>query len=359
LVGAALASVLLLLFAPEWVVGLRGLDDLLTPAERAKQVTEERRSLLALLAAVGAAIGLYYTHLRHQLDRDSSQLSRDSNFTDRYTKAVEQLGHDSPDVQLGGIYALERIALDSVRDRGVISEVLSAFIREHSVRAPSSTAGPNEQHTHEVAPSKGLATAVQAALRVLGRRPRNDSTYPGADLTGADLSGAILAGLNLADAVLAGTNLAGGILAQADLTDAHLRLANLAQAELTEANLAGAFFARADLAGADLRDANLTGGSLTQANLTGADLSGANLSGVDLSHANLTDARLTDAVLIQAHLADADLRGADLTDADLTQANLTDARLAGADLTNVRLTDEQRKAARSMPAGTVPADPGL
>ena len=65
---------ILLLFGPEWLVGLRGLDDRLTAAERAKQVTEERRSLLALLAAVGAAIGLYYTHLRHQLERESSQL---------------------------------------------------------------------------------------------------------------------------------------------------------------------------------------------------------------------------------------------------------------------------------------------
>jgi hypothetical protein len=125
LVVAALAVVSLLLLAPQRLVDFRGMSKDFSPSERVKAVSEERRSILALLAAIGAAIGLYYTRLRH--DRD-----RDSNRTDRYTKAVEQLGHDSPDIQLGGIYALERIALDFVRDRGVMSEVLSAFIQEHT-----------------------------------------------------------------------------------------------------------------------------------------------------------------------------------------------------------------------------------
>ena len=33
--------------------------------------------------------------------------------TDRYTKAIEQLGSDKLDVRIGGIYALERVARDS------------------------------------------------------------------------------------------------------------------------------------------------------------------------------------------------------------------------------------------------------
>ena len=52
--------------------------------------------------------------------------------TDRYTKAVEQLGSDKLDVRIGGIYALERIARDSARDHPAVMEVLTAFIREHS-----------------------------------------------------------------------------------------------------------------------------------------------------------------------------------------------------------------------------------
>ena len=52
--------------------------------------------------------------------------------TDRYTRAIKQLGSDKLDVRIGGIYALERIARDSARDHTTVMEVLAAFIREHS-----------------------------------------------------------------------------------------------------------------------------------------------------------------------------------------------------------------------------------
>ena len=52
--------------------------------------------------------------------------------TDRYAKAIEQLGWDKLDVRVGGIYAIERVARDSARDHLTVMEVLTAFIREHS-----------------------------------------------------------------------------------------------------------------------------------------------------------------------------------------------------------------------------------
>jgi len=39
-----------------------------------------------------------------------AELTEQGQITDRYTKAVEQLGSDKLDVRIGGIYALERIA---------------------------------------------------------------------------------------------------------------------------------------------------------------------------------------------------------------------------------------------------------
>lgn len=59
-------------------------------------------------------------------------LTRQGLITDRYTKAVEQLGSKQLDVRIGGIYALELVARDSLRDHPTIMEVLGAFIREHS-----------------------------------------------------------------------------------------------------------------------------------------------------------------------------------------------------------------------------------
>jgi uncharacterized protein YjbI with pentapeptide repeats len=331
LVIAALVAVSLLLLAPEWLVDFRGLGDGLSPVDRVKAVTEERRSMLALLAAIGAAIGLYYTHLRHELDRDS-------NRTDRYTKAVEQLGHDSPDVQLGGIYALERIALDSVRDRVVISEVLSAFIRERAKTNPGhdSEHGPPDAGSERFA---GPTTVVRAALTVLARRPSNDLSYPGADLAGADLAGADVPGANLADADLSGADLTG-----ANLTFANLRHAKLVRADLTRANLFHASLIDADMFRANLADADLSGADLTAARMADADLALANLTGANLSVASLISARmvsadLTRADLTHANLADADLSDANLTDANLTRAYLTRANLSGANLSGANLTD--------------------
>jgi len=49
--------------------------------------------------------------------------------TDRYTQAIGQFGSGKPDVRIGGIYALERIAHDSPWDHPTVLEVLSALAR--------------------------------------------------------------------------------------------------------------------------------------------------------------------------------------------------------------------------------------
>src|SRR5690349_13405622 len=93
---AVVAAVALatLLWLPDVLVDASGGREL-TGKDLVQAVTEERRTILAALAALGAGLTLWYTHQRHQLDRDA-------NRTDRYTRAVEQLGDDAkPAVQLG------------------------------------------------------------------------------------------------------------------------------------------------------------------------------------------------------------------------------------------------------------------
>ena len=60
------------------------------------------------------------------------ELTEQGQVTDRYSKAIEQLGSVGLDVRIGGIYALERVARDSAKDHPTVMEVLTAFIREHS-----------------------------------------------------------------------------------------------------------------------------------------------------------------------------------------------------------------------------------
>lgn len=91
---------------------------------------EVRGTLLQALAGIVLLAGLYLTYRTFDLNRQGQ-------VTDRFTRAIDQLGEESKlDVRLGGIYALERIARDSKRDYGPTMEVLTAFVREHA-RYPS------------------------------------------------------------------------------------------------------------------------------------------------------------------------------------------------------------------------------
>jgi hypothetical protein len=75
-----------------------------------------RGRLLTLGAGLFAAGALWFTERNFTLSRRTFELTEEGQVTDRYTKAIEQLGSDKLDVRIGGIYALERVALDSPRD---------------------------------------------------------------------------------------------------------------------------------------------------------------------------------------------------------------------------------------------------
>jgi len=76
----------------------------LTPVQQETAIDAIRGRLLQLGAGLVVSIGLVYTALNFRL-------SRESHFTERCTKAIEQLGSDGLDVRLGAIYALERIMI--------------------------------------------------------------------------------------------------------------------------------------------------------------------------------------------------------------------------------------------------------
>jgi hypothetical protein len=115
-------------------------------------------------------------------------LTEQGQVTDRYTKAIEQLGSANLDVRIGGIYALERIAHDSARDHPTVMEVLAAFIREHSreLQQPS----PEDDPIADVLRRRTLPD-IQAAVTVIGRRSAvNDGQE--INLTRVTLAGANL-----------------------------------------------------------------------------------------------------------------------------------------------------------------------
>ena len=284
-------------------------------------------SALGLIATLLAGIGLFVNYLNSQAER---QLIQERLITERFSKAVEQIGNNKEEVVIGGIYSLERIAKDSPKDQWTIMEVLTSYIRKNSpIPSNIEQLKPEErQKALEKLPS--VSIPVQAALTVIGRRKvENDQ-----------------AGDNLAETTdfnkikildLSQTNLREANLILANLILANLNGANLNGANLYRANLDGANLYRANLDGANLNGANLYGANLNGANLIGANLIGANLNGANLIGANLYRANLDGAELNGANLYGANLNGADLNGADLNGANLNGADLNGADLNGANL----------------------
>ncbi len=283
-------------------------------------------SALGLIATLLAGIGLFVNYLNSQAE---IQLIQERLITERFSKAVEQIGSGKEEVVIGGIYSLERIAKDSPKDQWTIMEVLTSYIRKNSpIPSNIQQLEPEErQKALEKLPS--VSIPVQAALTVIGRRKvENDQ-----------------AGDNLAETTYFNkTKILD--LSQTNLREANLILANLNGANLNGANLIGANLIGAYLNGAFLVQANLIGANLNRAILNGANLIGANLTGAELFGANLKEAGLFGAELNGANLIVANLDGANLDGAELNGANLDGANLNGAILNGAEgLNPKQIKSA--------------
>lgn len=240
-------------------------------------------ALGALVAALAAfVVGLFnYRNQARQL-----AIAREGQLTDRFTRAIEQLGNDKADVRLGGIYALEQIANASSRDRRAIVEVLTAFVQGHAPWPPSRSAQPAQQSdVNDLNPLRAWAPDVQAAMTVLGRRV-SEPTDEALDLTDVDLRRAELPNGDLQRTKLHRCGLQRIVLHKADLQGAELPRVQMQGADLTDAKLGGARVRRADL-----RRADFGGADLRNADLEFSDFRGAILGGADLRGANVTEAR--------------------------------------------------------------------
>jgi hypothetical protein len=253
--------------------------------EQGKLQNDARATLLQALAGGALLLGAYFTWRQVQTARQQVHLTEQGQITERFTRAIDQLGSDHLDVRLGGIYALERIARDSPNDRATIGEILTAYIRGHAPWPPRlEHQPPIDTPVREVPFLRLRAADVQAALTVLGRGhfANPDPEAPQLDLTDTDLRRAYLSRADLRRARLYSADLRRVRFDDVNLQGASLNRANLQEAHLLNANLQNAF----------LQEANLQHANLSDANLQGADLRHANLRGTNLLGVNLKDARL-------------------------------------------------------------------
>ena len=390
LIGLGVVLVILALWLlPKWQVArLKGLR----VENRFDRENEARKTLAQIIGGVLLLAGLYSSVRTLDLQRVNVDLQREGQITDRFTKAIDQLGAVQPggavdadgkpkinlEVRLGGIYALDRIAHESAEDQSVIMEVLTAYVRDNSNDASNvdnsgrGDIGATWQFRFSgVPPIKSVESgfgAQKAGLR------------PGDIITSMDGQSIRHYGSLVNNIVPRepGTTVKVGYLRNGEqrettvtIGDIYKRLGRLLGSEppmkpradiqsiltvigrrdlthdsgildLGQTNLAGIHLSDANLLAVNLRRAKLHGvefhrANLRRADLIQADLSGAVLNMVDLSNSVPAASNLSRAFLQDVNLSAARLNDANFNRAMLSRVNFSGAYLIGADLTGTTL----------------------
>jgi hypothetical protein len=344
-VGSVLGSIL---FFPKWIVDqdLGARVTALTPDQLAAAINSVRGTLLQAIGGIVLVVGVVATWRQLRLSRmqltlaqeqanESSRnsdqqlaiarqqmkqtqdvaqlelrLTREAQLTDRFTRAIDQLGSSSLDVRLGGIYGLEKIARDSPSDLEAISDILSAYIRQHSPWPPVREGQcPEEAPIEQVPELRMRAADVQAALYALGRGVASSKVV---DLSDVDLRRADLSHSQLQYALFSSSHLEAS-----DFTEACLQKACFLFVDLTQAVMSGT-----DLKGGSFKDV-----SLKNVLFADAELDNVELDQVDLSGADLKSARHLDSAVFQEATADTGTAWPNLSGSLPAGVTINDSRL--------------------------------
>jgi hypothetical protein len=232
--------------------------------ETSTQKKDLVQALGFITAGVAGAVGIYFTWRSQRLARQAQEenqrntlaqlenaeeqlrLTRRGQITERFTRAIDQLGSESLEIRLGGIYSLERTAREDRDYHWPIMEALTTYVRTHAPRKP-------EEDVKEITPPE---PEIQAILTVISRRSaaHEDVEYGPIDLSGTDLQQTHLEGANLREARLEGADLRGAYLWGADLEDA-----DLSEADLIDADASWEWLSAAHLEGAAMPDGSIHG----------------------------------------------------------------------------------------------------
>ncbi|MFI6707729.1 pentapeptide repeat-containing protein [Nonomuraea sp. NPDC050478] len=101
----------------------------LTGTDWAAAVAAVRGNVLAVATGLAALLAVFYTARNADTARRTFRLGERGHDTDRFSKAVEQLGGGPAPVRLGGLYALEQLAQNNPRLRQTVVDVICAYLR--------------------------------------------------------------------------------------------------------------------------------------------------------------------------------------------------------------------------------------
>jgi len=247
------------------------------------------------------------------------------------------------EVRIGAIYALERIARDSLRDHIQIMEILCAYIREN---APASEAlelqEPTEWLEGETQNGDGLSSFlqknwlmpyhtaladirpradVQTALTVIGRRSRPQKETEWGDWRPFEDKVPDWPEWNANEDGTAGNAYAAGVEAHKSAVRTWGALKPIYQLDLRATNLRGA-----DMSGT-AQTADFSLARFTAADLQGANFIAARVQQADFSLVKAQTARFFMAEIQESLFLNAQIRGADFMNAKAQGAHFSHAQI--------------------------------
>ncbi|MEM0979694.1 MAG: pentapeptide repeat-containing protein [Cyanobacteria bacterium P01_H01_bin.58] len=216
-------------------------------------------TLIQTIATIVGGIAIFWNIV---LSRRQLAASQEQNITERFSVAVEQLGHEQTAVRIGGIYSLERIAQDSPRDYWTIMEILAAFIRDRR----------NWIAWEDLPEEPKIEKDITPAIIVLGRcdrsqQPANSPIY----LQSCDFRRCAFINDNFPNTLF--------------------HKSHFGQANLSGSNFQGSSFRRSNLTDANLKNADFSNTNLTRSKLNRADVTNCNFQNADISEADLSHAK--------------------------------------------------------------------
>lgn len=248
-----------------------------TAADVAALENEMRKTLIQIVGGAFAIIALYFTYRR-------VKVSEQGHITDRFTKAVEQLGattaENKPNLEsrLGAIYALERIAIDSPRDHWTIMEVLTAYVRQNTAMQASE---------NPAADITSPTTDIQAILTVLGRRPRGNKREKDRSL---NLQNCDLNRGDFSKANMDGADFSGSLLREASFYSGSFRHAKFSRVKAERTTFQSADLQFSDFDSAELKQASFENADLSLANFDFANVAEARFAFADVDPSSFQNA---------------------------------------------------------------------
>ncbi|MFC8495080.1 pentapeptide repeat-containing protein [Streptomyces sp. NPDC057235] len=146
-----------------------------------------------VVAGAGALVALVVAYRRQRVDEAGAHREATRLHTERFSQAVEQLGSDSPAVQLGGVHALAGLADDAPDNnlRQTCIDVLCAYLQLPFTPDPGNDPAHQQEHHRYLA----LRKVRHTILRLIGDHYRlaegTHRSWQGCDL---DLNGVTIDG---------------------------------------------------------------------------------------------------------------------------------------------------------------------